>query len=98
MTMREKMARAIFVSDGNDPNYLYFGNVHNIHEGYRRQTTDMYLRRADAALDALMEPNEAMILALIEAHGPKGTIDVMDTMAQGLDDFRAMIRAAKEGR
>lgn len=82
MTMREKMARAIFEGPPSE-----WDRMDPIIRG-------ACFRQADAALSALAEPTEAMIIGAINAYE--------DVLADGGSDlsyhdlFRAMIHAAKD--
>lgn len=82
MNMREQVARALL--------------EHGLGQGAWEQavdlTRDAYLAAADAALDAMREPTEAMVIGARSRY-PDG-----DNSGPTLyhDIFRAMIRAAKE--
>jgi len=80
MTMREKMARAMAEKDGKE--------WAPMSERFR----DAYYDHADAALSALAEPTEAMIIGAINAYE-----DVLADRGNDLsyhDIFRAMIAKA----
>lgn len=69
MTMREKIARAIF--DRYASHAMPLGNPEwNQQEEYRQQ---QFFGLVDAALDALMEPTEAMIKAGINDRSGSAT-------------------------
>lgn len=89
MSMREKIANALAISDGYSPEDWH-------------QKDEVYLRYADAVLDALMEPTETMQVV--------GGTKLEEIMFGGDEDatgmiftdcgvvFRSMIKAAKEGK
>ena len=85
MTMREKMARAMYGRKTVMPN----GEMHLMKkkpwEQLHSSTRARYLYDADAALDALLEPTEGM-------H------DAARWNEEGLEKYMAAIRAAKEGK
>ena len=82
MTMREKMARAM-----HDRMNARFG-TDSVWDSAEQSVKDKFLDYADAALDALMEPTEGMIMA---SGDWQLAVSITDTWA-------AMIRAAKEGK
>jgi len=75
MNMREKIARAIARAVDEE---MYWGSP-------------AFLRAADNALNALMEPTEGMVGAFHRMCDDNGTCLVKP-------GFQAMIRAAKEGK
>lgn len=62
-TMVEKMARAMCLADGKDPeaDWRYTGQVMLAVAVEHPETWRTYIRRAKAALLALMEPTEGMV-------------------------------------
>lgn len=102
MTMREKIARAIYDKatrfDG-DQIAVHLGNSMMI-DGSACDAAD--LKRivmqvcedaADAALDALADPTEEMVKAGIKVTVDSAAYDAADE----LEVFRAMVQAAKDG-
>lgn len=88
MNMREKIARKLLMYD-----MPHVDSWQLIDERIRKD----YMHRADAVLDALMEPTEEMISAADEAMRHKvvtGSARI-ETLKVG---FLAMIQAAKEGK
>jgi hypothetical protein len=86
MNMREKIARAMCWKNQMDPDAKSHINGNAWH-------WEDYLPDADAALDALMEPTDEMQNSGFAEYGP-GAYDV----AGPETIFKAMIRAAKEGK
>lgn len=93
MNMREKLARAIYDSEGNQ--------VQEPGQKWRPMRLDeepaedqqRYYEAADAVLDALMEPTEGMQEEGFKQYG-SGAYDVSSPEVV----FTSMIRAAKEGK
>lgn len=88
--MREKMARAMYESQDNldlKPSWDNTGEM----------TKGIWFREADAALDALMEPTEAMKQA---GTGYLRLAGYAGTDPDGVAEFTMarMIRAAREGK
>lgn len=82
-SMRERIARAIVADDFNGDSTVYDDMGANMQANF--------LANADAVLDAMLEPTEEMCVAGLETNtrfGPRAMGAI----------FRAMIRAAKEGK
>lgn len=85
-TMKEKIARAIYLSDP----LVAYSEPQTVYEALALKEAQ---RQVQTALEAMLEPERKMLFAgSIAIHG--------QTTAQGRDDahkcFRAMIRAAME--
>lgn len=96
MDMREKIARALAVADGKDPDLPAWA----VSRGGRTYPEglcwrDQYGSKADAVLDALAEPDEGMIQARIDCYPRELRIKPYD-----LEVWTTMIDAARkpEGR
>lgn len=86
MSMREKIARAIYHSQPRNRTFDL------LKVEYQRQ----YLRKADAVLDALMEPTEGMITEGFAVNSDD--IGQPERAKRGqVRVFRAMIQAARDG-
>lgn len=92
MTMRERMARALFAAVIRSPEARA---IQPWEAKSERDQQDYYLM-ADAALDALMEPSDEMIESAVNESVER----VSDHLARDVVWFqhRALIRAAKEER
>ena len=88
--MREKIARAMCVADGySNPDAPFSGNKN------RHPWWELYVPAAAAALDALMEPTQQMYDA---ATGIEVNCYLDASAGVHPDQWKAMIRAAKEGK
>lgn len=76
--MRERIARALAVADGKDPDLPAWA----VTRGGRTYPEglcwrDQYGSKADAVLDALREPDEAMLAAMMKTPGMKAADSAM---------------------
>lgn len=88
MSMREKMARAMCIAAGIDPDARGYGLGRTMPEGSEYALWEAQLRGVDAALDALLDPTAGMVDAVFgccDSSGERAT-------------FIKMIRAAKDGK
>lgn len=88
MPMREKIARVLCVATGHDPDQLLTAS--NGPEWDGKLFWNAFLREADAAIEALMEPTERMITSAEN----KTNLDHGNLVTAV---WQEMIRAAKDG-
>lgn len=90
MTMREKIARALYKRTRNR---IHENRSVRTWEDQSQEIRDDYLGEADTALDAVMDPTEGMRCAGLDVIGGHD----MPPAAE-LKTFQAMIQAAKDGK
>jgi hypothetical protein len=94
MIMREKAARTLCLRLGNDPDVKGYGTDQ---DGNRCDPFlwEMFLPHVDAVIDALANPNDAVVLAGL---GMQRLVGPLTEPSEMRKTWNSMIRAIKEGK